>query len=201
LKQVIRFARVPSALLLVGGMLAIALPTSVSAQSMIVQTTPTYTVILDVGPAAQMVSPSMSMSSSMMDASAEVMVGMVGMPMAGPESSMGSSSGMASDMADQGMAVNHHLEVHITNNSTGAVVNDVSPVIRIRDKSTGVSRDLSDVMAMYSAQMGPSDFHYGQNVWLPDGQYDITVMLGTQSALFQDVMVAGGMQPMMGMGG
>jgi hypothetical protein len=198
---VIRFARVPSALLLVGGMLAIALPTSVSAQSMIVQTTPTYTVILDVGPAAQMVSPSMSMSSSMMDASAEVMVGMVGMPMAGPESSMGSSSGMASDMADQGMAVNHHLEVHITNNSTGAVVNDVSPVIRIRDKSTGVSRDLSDVMAMYSAQMGPSDFHYGQNVWLPDGQYDITVMLGTQSALFQDVMVAGGMQPMMGMGG
>jgi hypothetical protein len=198
---VIRFARVPSALLLVGGMLAIALPTSVSAQSMIVQTTPTYTVILDVGPAAQMVSPSMSMSSSMMDASAEVMVGMVGMPMAGPESSMGSSSGMASDMADQGMAVNHHLEVHITNNSTGAVVNDVSPVIRIRDKSTGVSRDLSDVMAIYSAQMGPSDFHYGQNVWLPDGQYDITVMLGTQSALFQDVMVAGGMQPMMGMGG
>jgi hypothetical protein len=213
-EAVFRFARLVTSSLPVAALIAVALPASVGAQSMLVQTTPTYTVILQVAPAAQMVAPSMSMSSSMMDPMAEVIVGTVGMPMTGTDTSMSGSMGShdsssmdsssmssSSDMADQGMAVNHHLEVHITNNATGALVNDVSPVIRIRDKSTGVSRDLTDIMAMYSAQMGPSDFHYGQNVWLPDGQYDITVMLGSQSALFQDVMISGGTPPMMAMGG
>jgi hypothetical protein len=205
-------------------MLAIA-PATAGAQQMspsmpmMVQTTSNFTVVLEVGPPTEMVAP----GTSTTDTSAEVMVGMVGMPMAatdtsmsmgnqstssmgmGHESSMGTSPdtsmGMgANSMTDEGMGVNHHLEVHITDNSSGATVNDVSPVIRIRDKSSGVSRDLNDIMAMYSAQMGPSDFHYGQNVWLPDGQYDITVMLGTQSALFQGVNISGGM-PMTMMGG
>jgi len=189
------------------------------SMAMLVQTTSSFTVVLEVGPPTDVVAP----GTSTTDTSAEVMVGMVGIPMAatdtgmsmgnqssssmgmGHESSMATSPntsmGMgANSMSDEGMGVNHHLEVHITDNSSGAMVNDVSPLIRIRDKTSGVSRDLNDVMAMYSAQMGPSDFHYGQNVWLPDGQYDITVMLGTQSALFQSVNISGGM-PMTMMGG
>jgi hypothetical protein len=214
----VRLSRVSGSLLLLGSLAFAAVPSIASAQSMpmmspmLVQTTSTYTVVLQLGPVADMVAS----GSSTMSADAEVMVGQVGMSEpnmdmgASQTSSMGMSHDMSSstggmssamsNMADQGMAVNHHLEVHITDNSTGSVVSDVTPVIRVRDKSTGVSRDLNDVMAMYGAMMGPSDFHYGQNVWLPDGQYDITVMLGSQSALFRDVQVAGGEMPMSMMG-
>jgi hypothetical protein len=216
---VIRFSRLSSSLLLLGSVALTALPGTAAAQemtpSMLVQSTQTYTVVLQIGPAAQMVAPNAANTNS----DAEVMVGQVGMgDMSAPAASMGettSSMGMGntsmsmgnsstmgnSDMSDMGMTANHHLEVHITDNSSGAVVNSVSPVIRIKDKSTGVSRDLNDVMAMYGAMMGPSDFHYGQNVWLADGQYDITVMLGTQSALFRDVQVSGGGMPLAMMGG
>jgi hypothetical protein len=44
--------------------------------------------------------------------------------------------------------------------------------------------------------MNASDLHYGQNVFLPDGTYQITVMLGPDdTALFHDVAVAN--SPMM----
>ncbi|MBV9892564.1 MAG: hypothetical protein JO020_00165 [Chloroflexi bacterium] len=221
----IRFSRLSTSLMLVGTLAVAAIPGTAAAQemmpSMLVQSTPSFTVVLQVGPAAQMMAP----GASMMGNDAEVMVGQVGMgdmpapgssmamgqsssssmsmgdhSMSGGTSNSGSMSNTMSDMSDMGMAVNHHLEVHITD-SSGNVVNDVSPVIRIKDKSTGVSRDLNDVMAMYDAMMGPSDFHYGQNVWLPDGQYDITVMLGSQSALFRDVQISGGNMPMSMTGG
>jgi hypothetical protein len=97
--------------------------------------------------------------------------------------------------ADQGMAVNHWLDVHLTQADSGAVVSDVTPTIRIVDKSTGQARDLPGVMGM-SGGMGASDFHYGQNVFLPDGTYDISVLLGpSDTAQFRDVMVTS--SPMM----
>jgi hypothetical protein len=98
---------------------------------------------------------------------------------------------MAATMFDQGMAVNHHLEIQVTDNS-GAVVNDVTPDVRITDKSTDVRRALPEVMGMYSVQAGPIDFHYGQNVWLPDGTYEVTVMIGPETAEFRDVTLTGG---------
>jgi hypothetical protein len=90
----------------------------------------------------------------------------------------GSMNGMMSDRMDQGMAVNHHLEVQVSQAATGSVVMDVTPTIRLTDKLTGTSRDLPQVMGMYGATMGPSDFHYGQNVFLPDGTYSVTVLVG-----------------------
>jgi hypothetical protein len=62
--------------------------------------------------------------------------------MAAPPS-MSTSTTMMSTDADQGMVANHHLQVHLTRNDTGAVVQDVTPTIRITDKVTGISRDLS----------------------------------------------------------
>jgi hypothetical protein len=39
--------------------------------------------------------------------------------------------------------------------------------------------------------MNADDFHYGQNVFLPDGTYQITVLLGpADTAQFRDVVVA-----------
>jgi hypothetical protein len=44
--------------------------------------------------------------------------------------------------------------------------------------------------------MNGADFHYGQNVFLPDGTYQITVLLGpADTALFRDVVVVS--SPMM----
>jgi len=182
-----------------------SLPLIASAQSMsspmLVQTTPHYTVTLTIGPAAEMISPSDAMNG----AAGEVMVNSMPSPStnmgstsmstgmessSSTSSSMGSSTNMTGTMTDQGMAVNHHLEVHISQN--GTVVDSVTPVIRVTDKSTGQFRDLPDIMSMFDSQMGMSDFHYGQNVWLPDGTYNVDVLLGMDTASFRDVMVAGG---------
>jgi hypothetical protein len=91
---------------------------------------------------------------------------------------------------DQGMAANHHLEVQISQAATGSVVMDVTPTIRLTDKLTGTSRDLPQVMGMYGATMDPSDFHYGQNLFLSDGTYSVTVLVGpSDTAQFRDVVV------------
>ena len=164
----------------------LALPGPVAAQmapAIHVDQTPTYTVVLGIGPAEQMLSP----ADALVAKSGEVMVG--GGPTA--PSSMDTTMTMTPNM-DQGMTVNHHLEVHIMRNDTGAVVNDVTPTIRITDKATGTSRDLPQVMGMFGVQMGPSDLHYGQNVWLPDGTYTVTVMIGPDRAVFRDLIVIDG---------
>src|SRR5205823_2817619 len=73
---------------------------------------------------------------------------------------------------------------------------DVTPTIRITDKLSGTSRDLPQVMGMYGSSMGMSDFHYGQNVFLPEGAYLVKVLLGpSDTAEFRDVVVAA--SPMM----
>ena len=118
-----------------------------------VERTPTYDVVLSIGPAES------------------------------------GSMAMDSDMADQGMHVNHRLMVRINEADNGSVVSDVTPTIRITDKSTGESRDLPHVMGM-SGGMGPNDFDYGQNVFLPDGTYLVTVQVApSDTAEFRDVMV------------
>jgi hypothetical protein len=118
-----------------------------------VERTPTYILSLAIGPAE-----SMDMAHP---ASGD---------MAHP--AMGDSTMMApAPMDDQGMAVNHRLDVRITRADSGAIVDDVFPTIRVTDKATGESRDLPQVMGMPGMT---NDFRYGQNVWLPDGTYHIT---------------------------
>jgi hypothetical protein len=178
----------------------LALPVPALAQmapAMHVDQTPRYTIALTIGPAEQMLSP----DGAMMATSGEVMVNGGSMAASGSMSngtsmaappSTGTAMMMMTPSMDQGMAVNHHLEIHITRNDTGAVVNDVTPIIRVTDKASGESRDLPQVMAMVGAQMGPSDFHYGQNVWLPDGTYNVAVMIGPDQAVYRDLMVTDG---------
>ncbi len=142
------------------------------APTTLVERTPSYTMVLAVGPAESMVS------------SMDAMHGM-----SGEVAVDGESAGMMADQPDQGMAVNHHLEVHITQGDSDAAVMDVIPTVRITDKATGESRDLLHVMGMYGSSMGMTDFHFGQNVWLPDGTYLVSVKVGPESALFRDVEV------------
>jgi hypothetical protein len=144
------------------------------------QQTSTYDVVLTIGPAHATdthESDSMGMSMSH-DAS------MTDNPMT-----------MQPQHADQGMAVNHWLDVQVTQAGSAVVVNDLSPIIRILDKATGEAHDLPGVMGMAS-EMNATDFHYGQNAFLPDGTYQITVLLGpSDTAQFRDVVVAS--SPMM----
>jgi hypothetical protein len=147
--------------------------------SMRVERTPAYVLTLAIGPAETM-APAMDMHPGMAN---------VGMPM---DAGMGMNSGpaMTSAMADQGMAVNHRLDVRITAADSGSIVTDVTPTIRITDKSTGEARDLPQVMGMYGAGMAMTDYRYGQNVFLPDGTYQVAVLVGPQdNALFRDVTV------------
>jgi hypothetical protein len=144
-----------------------------------VERTSAYDVTLTIGPAQAMPSMSMPSDSTNMGTGHDMSTGKDQM-------------NMQPHQADQGMAVNHWLDVHITQADSGAVVSDVTPTIRIVDKSSGDRRDLPDVMGM-SGGMSASDFHYGQNVFLPDGTYQISVLLGpSDTAQFRDVVVASG---------
>ena len=102
---------------------------------------------------------------------------------------------MGGEHMDQGMAANHHVMLRIATADSNTMVMDVTPLIRVTDKATGESHDLPQVMAMHEMS---SDFHYGQDVFLPDGTYLVTVMVGeSDTALFRDVDVMA--SPMMEM--
>jgi hypothetical protein len=148
-----------------------------------VERTPMYELSLSIGPAEAMMP-----SSPMMHDQADT-------PAMGHDMDTGMT--MHQDpMADQGMAVNHHLDVRITRADTGAVVGDLMPIIRVTDKATGESRDLPQVLGMASDMSG-MDWHYGQNVFLPDGTYHVAVLVGpSDTAMFRDVMVVAS-EPMM----
>jgi hypothetical protein len=155
-----------------------------TAPALRVERTPHYVLALSIGPVEQMVSPMDAMTAQ----SGEVMV------TGGPTSlspSMSTDTGMPTFTMDQGEPVNHHLEVHITRSDTGAVVNDVTPIIRLTDKSTGESRDLPQVMGMVGVGADMTDFHYGQNVYLSGGVYNVTVMAGQDKAVFRDCVTEG----------
>jgi hypothetical protein len=156
-----------------------------------VERTPTYEVVLSIGP-ADMASESMAMSQGHSSD--------MSMSMGQGHSADSSMSNMASglDEADQGMAVNHQLDLHITRAGSGAVVSDLTPVIRITDKATGESHDLPAVMGM-NGGMGADDFHYVQNVFLADGTYQVSVLLGPgETAQFRDLTLVA--TPSMGSG-
>jgi hypothetical protein len=151
--------------------------------NMRVERTPAFDVVLTIGPAQAMSTPTMQPSAS------------TDMGTSHDMSMSDNQMTMQPQHADQGMAVNHWIDVHVAQSSSGAAVSDVTPTIRIVDKSTGEAHELPSVMGM-SGGMSPGDFHYGQNVFLPDGTYQISVLLGpADTAEFRDVVVAG--SPMM----
>jgi hypothetical protein len=169
---------IASMLALPGGALAETAP------ALRVEQTPHYVLELTIGPAEQMISPMDAMTAE----TGEVMVS-GGSMSTSPSMDTGMGMDTPAPNMDQGRPVNHHLEVHITHSDTGGVVNDVTPVIRITDKSTGESRDLPQVMGMLGVGADASDFHYGQNVYMSGGVYTVAVMVGPDKAVFRDVQV------------
>jgi hypothetical protein len=164
--------------LVISAILAVWLTLIVFGQALAVvpvltQTTATYRVTLILGPLATMLTPDQAKTAK----SGEAMVAMMGMPTP------------AMMMTDQGQPVNHHLELHVYNKTSGAVASDQVPTITITDLA-GKSRTLSSATLLYDVAIGQSDLHFGNNVHLSDGTYTITAQIGTETAVFAGVVVA-----------
>lgn len=168
---------VPLAVLAATGACGSSNPTTPSSTAPVAeqtQTTKSYKIQLQVGPNAMMLTPDQAKTAT----SGEVMVQMPGMPMP------------TMTTTDQGHPVNHHVEAHIFNLATGAVVKDMMPTISITDQASGASRDMTNVMAMYDVAVGQSDFHFGGNVYLADGKYTFVITESGETATFTNMAIS-----------
>lgn len=116
----------------------------------------------------------------------------VTLPMTRPEWTMTEEDG--------GRMANHHVEVHVFDRSTSSEVRKLVPAVSITDESTGETRQLAakkhpsgEVPYMEACRLTNHRNtvpHFGDNLYLPDGTYTITVGVGDDTALFQDIVVA-----------
>jgi hypothetical protein len=88
------------------------------------------------------------------------------------------------EVADDGQPVNNQVDVRIYDRVTGDLVLEPVPRITIRNEATGAVRRLCPVVAMQDLRLGPRDYHIGNNVYLPDGRYTVSVALGDETAVF-----------------
>jgi len=96
---------------------------------------------------------------------------------------------------EQGQPVNHHLEVHIFDRRSGVEVKTLVPVVTITNQTTRGSRALANVRACLVANHRETEPHFGDNLYLPEGTYTVTVRVGSETATFRNVAVkaSGGM--------
>ena len=93
--------------------------------------------------------------------------------------------GAVMTMVDQGRAVNHHLEVHLFDKTTGAELKNLIPTVTIIEQATGTSYGLPNVEACLRANHRVGEPHYGDNLYLPDGRYTLTINVGGETARLQ----------------
>ncbi len=92
-------------------------------------------------------------------------------------------------MMEQGQPVNRHIEVYIFNKGTGTEVKDVIPTVKIKDQAKGTSRALANVLACRVSRHREIEPHFGDNMYLPDGKYIITVSVGKETAVYKDLVL------------
>ena len=98
---------------------------------------------------------------------------------------------------DGDQPVNRHIEVHLYDVNTGEDMMSLIPVVKITNQATGVTRELpgdqeigiSDGVSFVTAclisghrQIEP---HFGDNIYLPDGKYTVTVDITGETASFE----------------
>ena len=95
----------------------------------------------------------------------------------------GQMMGMHMSMSSQ-----RHLEIRICSRTDGKAVTGAHPSITIADamQMGKMKMDKVPAAAMYSIKLGPSDYHYGNNVTVTVGHiYEVTVKLNGQTASFK----------------
>ncbi|MBI4203181.1 MAG: hypothetical protein HY532_08735, partial [Chloroflexi bacterium] len=93
-------------------------------------------------------------------------------------------------VVDQGQQVNHHLEIYVFDRLSNAEVRTHTPIVTIADQARGIPRGLPDVRACLLANHRVTEPHFGDNLYLADGAYTITVGVGSETAVVEDVLVA-----------
>jgi hypothetical protein len=142
-----------------------------------VGSTSTYNVTLEIGTLQPMYTP--AQVSAQHPKAGEVMFsGQMQMP-----------PGMADMASMAGMSAPgwHHLEVHFFDKRSGEAVKDLNPVITVTDVVTGRSQSVP-IVTMQGLTDGPKDFHYGNNIELPSGRYQVTATANGETGSF-DVTV------------
>ena len=145
---------------------ALAADSVVQAQA----ATLSYDLTLRIGPMEQMLSADVAKAQHI--TSGEIMAGMPGM-------------GMSTSMA----MGNHHVEVKVTGRGNGRAIKDATVAITLTDTTTKTTTVLAPVLQMYGAAEGESDWHYGNNIQLPDGIYRVDVIVNGERATFSNVVV------------
>jgi hypothetical protein len=77
---------------------------------------------------------------------------------------------------------NHHLIVHVFDKATGKAVTTATVTITYASAS-GPARDLP-IVEMQAIGKGPQSTHYGNNVYLTDGTYTVTVTANGNTTTF-----------------
>jgi len=73
-----------------------------------------------------------------------------------------------------------HVEAHVYDRVSGMALLDVSPVIVVVNRTTGVRIEVPATL-MEDVNIGASDVHYGNNVVIPGGSdLSLTVLIGQQ---------------------
>jgi len=166
----------------------VALPTgacSPGANITSTQFTPSYVMVLDVGPTQPMYTKKQAASQS--PTSGEIMLG--GEMMA--QENMGGMSGMDGDMGMGGntaptSADTKHLVVRICHRDEGEVVTDADPEIHVTDLTAGGKDTALPVARMQGVGMGPDDMHYGNEMAMPSGhKFTVEVHLDDEATTFQ----------------
>lgn len=93
--------------------------------------------------------------------------------------------GAGMSMTDQGQPVNHHLEIHIYHIASGDAVIGANPAVRIENLTTGDVREFSSVRECVPPNDHGAGPHYGDNLYLADGNYRVTIIVDNESASFE----------------
>ena len=152
------------------GVAALALGSVAAAAAGITRhaTTASYSLTLDVGPAAAMYTPAQVKAKHLK--TGEVMLG---------------GAMMNTSMSAMKGETERHLELHVRSRKTGAVVANVMPQISLTDSTAMGMATKLDVVSMEGISEGAADLHYGNNVSLKLGdEYTVTAAVNGEKASF-----------------
>lgn len=98
-------------------------------------------------------------------------------------------------MIDEGTPVNHHIAFHIHDKGSGARVLDVPQTLTITNADTGAvrvilpERQSAFVLACLKTKHLAPDLHFGDNLYLADGEYTFALHVGSETAVFENISV------------
>ena len=165
-----------------GGILGLGRPADHSSTTVVknqfagitkVGSTNSWNLSLEVGPLQPMYTPA-QVSAQHPKAGEVTFSGQMVMP-----------PGMANMVSMAGMSAPgwYHLEVHFYDKTSGFPVRGLDPVITVTNTGSGQAQTVP-IVTMQGINEGSRDFHYGNNIELPKGQYHVTATASGQTGVF-----------------